>query len=109
MDGTALLESLGGNQEILHEVVAVFLEVCPEQLAAVGRSVTSHDAPGLAANAHRLKGSVSLFGAAGATEAASRLEMAGASGNLGGVDETYQRLESEVSELEHELRALLAG
>ena len=85
MDGTALLESLGGDREILEEVVGVFLQACPEQLAAVERSVTSHDAPGLAANAHRLKGAVSIFGAEGATDAALRLEMAGMSGNLGGI------------------------
>ncbi len=108
MDGTALLESFGGDREILQEVVGVFLEACPEQLAAVERSVTAHDAPGLAANAHRLKGAVSIFGAEGATEAALSLEMAGASGNLGGIDQTYQRLEGEIGRLEGDLRRLLA-
>ncbi len=108
MDGTVLLESLGGDREILQEVVGVFLEACPEQLAAVERSVATHDAPGLAANAHRLKGAVSIFGADGATQAALSLEMAGASGNLGGIDETYQRLEGEISRLEGDLRRLLA-
>ena len=108
MNGTALLESLGGDREILQEVVGVFLEVCPEQLAAIGRSVTAHDGPGLASNAHRLKGAVSIFGAKAATDAAFNLEMAGESGNLGGIDETYQRLESEVSDLARDLRQLIA-
>ena len=53
----------------------------------------------LASSAHALKGSVGLFVQRGAYETARRIEQAGRSGDLAGVDEACAALESEMTEL----------
>ncbi|MBI4522063.1 MAG: Hpt domain-containing protein [Gemmatimonadetes bacterium] len=108
IDHQALLEQFGGDGEILVQVIEAFLVQCPEQLAAVAHSVSAGDATELAKSAHKLKGSVSVFGAQLAVAAAACLERLGASGNLERAGETYGHLKGEVERLGQQLKQVLA-
>jgi two-component system, sensor histidine kinase and response regulator len=93
----ALLESLENDTQILEEVVRIFLTDCPGMLAAIRAGVAAHD-PGRVMNAsHALKGSVSIFGAKSAVQAAQKLESMGREGKQEGLAEAFAVLEREMA------------
>ena len=107
IDRTALLASVGGNETLLREVVAVFLEDTPKQMAALETAVRAHNAQAIAAAAHALKGSAGLFSKAGAYDAARRLEQAARQGDLTGIATASEEVKRQVAALEEGLRRLL--
>jgi len=82
LDLAGLLERVMGEEEIAREVLGVFAEDLPAQLAAVRLSLRAGDATAVRAGGHKLKGSAGNVGAEGLRELAARLEQAGAGGNL---------------------------
>ena len=69
-DRAAALEGLDGDEELLQDLAAVFLEDSPRLMAAVRQAVAEGDPGRLERAAHSLKGSVANFGARAASEAA---------------------------------------
>ena len=102
-DEELLVRRLGGNRELLREIAAMFVSGTPGMLHDVVEAVERGDAPLLHQAAHRLKGSVANFLAAGAVQAALRLERMGASGDLMGAREACRALEVEVMRLRQAL------
>jgi HPt (histidine-containing phosphotransfer) domain-containing protein len=95
----AALALLDGDRELLGELVGIFLQESPSQLASVRDAIERHDAPALRRTAHFLKGSVSTFGSSHALEVAARMEsrgldrdMAGASADLGALERAVDGL-----------------
>src|SRR5436853_4170551 len=80
----AALALLDGDRELLGELVGLFLEQCPGQLASVRDAVERQDAHGLRLTAHQLKGSVGAFGANTAMDFAARLETRGFEQDIAG-------------------------
>jgi two-component system, sensor histidine kinase and response regulator len=107
IDRPALLSSVGGSETLLREVVAVFLDDAPKQIAALDVAIAARKAGAIAAAAHALKGSAGLFSKAGAYEAARRLEQAARQEDLAGVDAAGEDVKREVARLEGALRPLL--
>jgi HPt (histidine-containing phosphotransfer) domain-containing protein len=98
-DRRAALARVGDDAELLSELAEVFLEEYPQIMAEIRAAVAQGDAARLRSAAHGLKGSVDNFAAAGAFEAALRLEMLGRSGILADVQEAWQTLEAEIDRL----------
>jgi CheY-like chemotaxis protein len=73
LDRAVLLEHMAGDPELLAEMVALFLQDCPQLLAALREALARGDARALKRAAHTLKGTVSNFAAPAATAAALRL------------------------------------
>jgi CheY-like chemotaxis protein/HPt (histidine-containing phosphotransfer) domain-containing protein len=73
-DRDEVLERIGGDRELLKELVTLFHADCWNLLAEIRDAVTREDCEALAMAAHTLKGAVSNFGAADAVEAAQKLE-----------------------------------
>ena len=63
-DPTGLLEIVGDDASALAEIVAIFCDSYPPQIAAIRAAIAAHDGPSLRDAAHSLKGGVSHFGAA---------------------------------------------
>jgi CheY-like chemotaxis protein len=105
-DREAVLARVEGDQELLREIVALFLGETPELLRAIQESLERRDATALERNAHALKGSVGNFGAKTAYEIALKLETMGRAGDLSGAPETFAELEAKISRLELALAAL---
>jgi signal transduction histidine kinase/CheY-like chemotaxis protein len=99
----------GGDAAVLREVVGLFLDSCPAQLAALRQAVARRDAPAVRLAAHGLKGAVSTFGAREAVEAAGRLEAMGRAGDLAGADEACAALEEALARLRPALAAARDG
>src|SRR5215472_17688518 len=77
LDEAVALSRVGGDVELLREVVGLFLDDYPQSLELIRNAVTRLDPVSLERHAHSLKGSVSTFGAKEAFEAAFALEQQG--------------------------------
>ena|SRR3989442_15222261 len=105
----AALDRVGGDQELLEEVARLFLQTSPSLLSEIEAAVAGRDPKGLERAAHTLKGSVGNFGADAVFQAAFQLEKLGRAGQLAGVDEAYQNLQTEMERLRPALAALGEG
>ncbi len=102
------LEKVGGDKEILEEILVVFSESYPDQLSELKKAIENGDAPIVERAAHTIKGSVGTFSSKKAFETAFRLETMGRDGNLEDAVAVYSKLEQEVEELEAALKATLS-
>jgi len=108
LDEALALSRVGGDFELLREVVGLFLDDYPRAIEKIRNAVAANDASGVEHNAHSLKGSVSTFGAKNVFEAALALEKLGRSGNVSGAQEGLRTLENALQELRPDLEALQA-
>jgi len=74
MDLTHLRELVGGDEEVLGEILDLFMEDGPRQIAALGEAITQGDWEEAGRLAHTLKGSASNVGAEPLRQAAWSLE-----------------------------------
>jgi CheY-like chemotaxis protein len=89
------LERLGGDTELLADVIRIFLEDCPQRLAAIKAAVDSRDADAIRATAHALKGAASNLSATGLFEAAQVMERIGAESRLDAAQAAWRMLAAE--------------
>ncbi len=82
VDLEATLERLGGDQELLENVVQMFLDEYPSLMANLRAGVRQCDAKSLELAGHTVRGLAANFGAAAACDLAFQLELMGREGNL---------------------------
>jgi two-component system, sensor histidine kinase and response regulator len=97
VDRKALLASMENDAEFLKTIIGIFLADCPEKLAATRAGVVAHNLREVMQASHSLKGSVSVFGAKSAVEAAQNLESMGREGKQEGLGEAFALLEREMA------------
>ncbi|MGH9438307.1 MAG: response regulator, partial [Terriglobia bacterium] len=93
------LEQMDGDEQLLAEMSALFLEDYPKRLSLLRQALSLSDAREIAAQAHTLKGSVGNFGARLAVEAALRVERVAREGDLKRAEEAIQLLEAALNQL----------
>jgi len=108
-DRHGAVEQMGGDEELLREVVAAFLESCEDTVGRVQAAVRSGDCPALSRAAHTFKGSVATFCTGPVYELALRLERAGRDGRIDAARQDWSRLRGELDRLLPQLRALCAS
>jgi HPt (histidine-containing phosphotransfer) domain-containing protein len=96
LDWQRALENTDGDEELLIELVGVFFDECPGMMGQIRAAIDERDAPALNRAAHSLKGSVRIFAATAATDAALELEKMGAAGDLSGAEERWTTLSQQV-------------
>jgi CheY-like chemotaxis protein len=106
LDPKQALKRVGGDAELLRELVGLFNADCPHLRAEIRQAVAAGDAPKLKRATHTLKGAVSNFGARLTVAAAERLEALGKKGDLTGAGEAAAVLEGELERLLPALAAL---
>jgi signal transduction histidine kinase/DNA-binding NarL/FixJ family response regulator len=106
-DKSTALACLGGDEQLLTEAAALFLEGCPRMLTAIQESLDGGDLTMLARAAHSLKGSVGNFAAETAFDLAFELETAAREDDLRTVREIWSPLQHAVSCLETSLKHIL--
>lgn len=74
VDLSAALKSVGGNEELLGELIKIFLEELPRRLDAVRHAASRGDAEESRRVAHNLKGALTMLGAAEARALARQVE-----------------------------------
>ena|SRR5579864_510534 len=108
LDESLALSRVGGDADLLREVIELFLDDYPQAIEGIRSAVAAHDATALEHQAHSLKGSVSTFGARRAFEAALALEKQGRSKDLSGVENGLSQLEDALQALVPELQLIQA-
>jgi signal transduction histidine kinase/DNA-binding response OmpR family regulator len=106
VDLAEALDRVGGDRDLLREVAATFLGQYPAWLAAIRSAVDRRDGVALRDAAHPLRGSLGLFGAKAAVEAASRLETIGRAGKLDDGQGALAELERVMTRVVPALQAL---
>ena len=106
LDRNELMERVDNDQELLQELIELFVEDYPGLMKGIHDSIVQSDAEGLKVAAHTLKGAVGNFCAAAAFDAAFALEASGASGNLDNGSEQYALLEKEMDRVVAALQQL---
>ena len=96
-----------GDEELLSEMISIFLEDYPNQLEAVQAAIDVGNAEDLANAAHASKGSVGNFGAERTFEAARQLELLAKENKPDQWSEAWSLLRDEMSQLEPQLGALI--
>jgi PAS domain S-box-containing protein len=103
-DADELRRRVSGDNQLMTDVIRVFLEDLPVRLAAIRDAVTARDAVGLRAAAHALKGAAANLSAGGLVEAASVLERLGAESRLDAAEAAWRPLSVEASHVIDVLR-----
>ncbi|MGH9403237.1 MAG: PAS domain S-box protein [Terriglobia bacterium] len=106
LDREKILDQVGEDEELLAEVVRIFLEEYPPALARLKAAVAARDAKRIMEEAHSLKGSVANFGFEPAVQAALALELMGREGGLASVDKTMGQFEELMNDLVPAIAAL---
>jgi CheY-like chemotaxis protein len=103
-DEQALRRRVSGDEELMTEVIRLFLEDLPMRLAAIKDAVTSRNADGLRSAAHALKGSAGNLSADGVFEAARVLERIGAESRMDAAEAGWRLLSLEAASIIDVLR-----
>jgi HPt (histidine-containing phosphotransfer) domain-containing protein len=99
LDYGTLLDELGGERRVLHEMLDILLLSTAECRAVIRRAYGDMDYPALASAAHKIKGALVAFGATPAATAAARLEDDGRRADLVAVRGAMAALENELDRL----------
>jgi two-component system sensor histidine kinase/response regulator len=105
-DYAASVAQLEGDEELLGQLVSVFLGQLPSLLPPLDAAVVAGDAPAIRRTAHALSSSVCVLAAPRARNIARKLEALGLSADLSEAGRTHQELLVEFEALQ---RALLAN
>jgi two-component system, sensor histidine kinase and response regulator len=106
VDWPAELAGVEDDRELVRELAAVFLGEYPKWLAELHSALADGDAPRVHLTAHTLKGSLTIFAAKDAAEAALRLETLGRAGELASAGEALAALVEAVERLRPVLAAI---
>jgi HPt (histidine-containing phosphotransfer) domain-containing protein len=99
-----VLERLGGDEELLAEVVRLFLEDCPAQLARLEEAVNARDTARIRSTAHALKGVAGSLAASTLFASARDLEQFGADGNTDAALAAWGRLATDAEQVMETLK-----
>jgi PAS domain S-box-containing protein len=105
LDGREALERVGGDKELLRELIEMFLADGPRLWEDVADALARGDAQKLGRAVHTLKGSISAFSAASAWSAAQRLESLAEQGGPAAAAAAAQ-LETEMGRLQSALEKM---
>jgi signal transduction histidine kinase/DNA-binding response OmpR family regulator len=106
LDREEIEERVGGDTKLLRELIDLFFADCPRMWQNVRDALSLGDAVKLSRAAHTLKGSVGVFGAKSAREAAEHVEQLARAGNLAQAAEAVTQLEAELERLKPTLLEL---
>jgi two-component system, sensor histidine kinase and response regulator len=91
-----ILARFDGDIELVRELAGIFIDECPNYLAAIREAVLSANPKALEHSTHTLKGSLGNFSTKDAHAFALQLETLGRSGSVDGAAEILQKLEEQL-------------
>jgi len=109
LDRASLLERVEGDRELLAEMINLFVEDAPRQLAAMHDALQGGDLPVLERSAHSMKGAAGNLSAHATASAASQLEQNAKNGDAESAKTSLAILEGAVERLLPVLADLCQG
>lgn len=101
------LTHMDGDQELLHNLVQVFIEESAGQLAAIQEGIQEADAGAVERAAHAIKGAVGNFAAQRSYDLAYHLEILGRERRFNDLPQAFAELEQELKSLKEALQHAL--
>jgi two-component system, sensor histidine kinase and response regulator len=105
VDEADALKLAGGDRALMRELAQVFLTELPDKLSSLRTAAAAGDAEQIRLAAHALKGSTAAVGGRAASDASSRVEHLGRSGNVEASREALADLEAALEQLASALQA----
>jgi len=102
-DRSALLERLSGDEELLNEVLELFIKDIPSQLEELNQALNDNAAGEVRQRGHRIKGTAANVSAEAMREIAFAVEKAGEAGALDRAIPLVKMLEQEFEKLKHQI------
>ncbi len=109
VDWAAALEVVGGDRQLLQELIRLFLDECPRLMLQLRESLVRRDIRAFQRAAHTLKGAMNSLGIKPAARQAGQLELLGPDGDLRKAPELLASLEHEMTRFMPVLTATLSG
>lgn len=103
------LEAVSGERELLDGMIGIFLRQTPRVMQDIDTAIAGGDAAALENAAHKLKGSVAMFGAKAARDAAQRLEDLAEARDMAAFGAARLTLGDEIARLQAALGAVASG
>jgi signal transduction histidine kinase/CheY-like chemotaxis protein/HPt (histidine-containing phosphotransfer) domain-containing protein len=97
LDFKQMLERLGGDEKLLHEVIEIFVDQAPAHMEILRRALAQGDAELTEKTAHSIKGELGYLGLTDVTQKARELEELGRRHNLAEAARVFVSLEPEIS------------
>jgi two-component system sensor histidine kinase/response regulator len=108
-DRESVLETLGGDEELLGEIVGMFLEDCPRLIADIEEAIVRSDDETVRRLAHTVRGVSGNFGLAAVIESSSRLESTARMGARDDIRQDFEGLRRSIDRAWPLLEAVVAG
>ncbi len=105
-DWRVALERTNGDHDLLADLAELFLQDSPGIMEAISQAIKCNDSRQLEQAAHKLKGSIGVFGAAKCCEILRNLEEIGRGGDLVNAQGLLTEFESEFDHVQIALRTL---
>jgi CheY-like chemotaxis protein/HPt (histidine-containing phosphotransfer) domain-containing protein len=106
-DRRTALARVGDDEEVLAEIISLFLQDVPSQMDDIRSAIREGDPKRLETAAHSLKGAASCLGGESTAAAVMRLEALGKKGDLSGSIERLAELERELKRFIDEISGLV--
>jgi signal transduction histidine kinase/CheY-like chemotaxis protein len=106
-DRDKALARVEGDEPLLRELVQIFLEESPKQLARLQQAIATRNAVAIERTSHCLKGELSYLGLPDAAEKAKNLERMGRECTLQGTADLFLAFQSDLSAAATTMRTLL--
>ncbi|MCB8942981.1 MAG: Hpt domain-containing protein [Ardenticatenaceae bacterium] len=99
IDYAHALTIVDGDQDLLQEIIYIFLADYPQQMNALRQAAAAQNAHNVRRAAHRLKGGLGHIGSHHAYQLAYKIELMGANDNLAAVAPEIAALSSEIEDV----------
>lgn len=109
IDRASILEGLKGSQELLTELIQLFLGEAPQLIEAMSKALHKCDMEELGRSAHSMKGAAANFSAFGTVSAASQLENDAKRGDAESAKASLATLQAIVERMLPELASMCQG
>ena len=99
LDRDAVMESLGGDQELFLDVIGILLEELPRHMVSLGEAISRGDGCAIEHLAHSIKGEVGYLSLPEVSQTACELEAIGREADLAQAASLYAGLQAKVAEV----------
>jgi signal transduction histidine kinase/DNA-binding response OmpR family regulator len=108
-DRAAALDRVGGDESLLNDLIAIFLQEYPALAQRLTEGLSRGDLASLREPAHTLKGSLGYLGMEGPASLALEIERASQAQDAGRVPSLIETMMSQVSAVEQDMRTHCKG
>ncbi len=106
-DLSSALKRMGGDEQLMREMIRIFLEDSPAMIDQLSAAVAAADVATIHRISHSLRGLVSTYDAHDATRSALALEKLAGAGDMGQVQDRLDELRSQMQDLSTALMSVL--